>query len=160
VFNRIGVTGTLNAGSSGGVYGIYSAKFSSGSWSDGGTIKNCYVIATMNQRATTNLGFGCIVGRYVYNCFTRCKIYWGKASGTLRPFYVYSVLAYCYAANTMTDDSATPSTVYGLGQCSSGITLSYYDSDLFTLATSDSTKGTTTENLKSAEWLRSKGWAI
>jgi hypothetical protein len=163
VFSRVGISGSLQGTF---VAGIHTITISNSIITTGATIKNCYFVATVTTGAAGSSGFYGITGFYCYNCFTRCKIKF-VYDNLLRPFWVRYALSYCYAANSLTDDSIIPSTAYGLGRCSSssGFVGSFYDNQLLTISvtdvnTDDTVIGVATAYLKSDEWLRSQGWAI
>lgn len=153
LFNKVAVSGSFNAVT---VYIFYAATYSSstGTYSTS-TIRNCYVIANITVQQSCYIFYVL----YCYNCFSRCKISKTKTSGYIYPFYGSSSYAsvpyYCYTANEVT---SVDENIYGIGATSKAVK-SFYDNTLLTNA-KDTANGQPAENLKSAEWLRSQGWAI
>ena len=147
---KVAVGGTYNCNK---YFGLYLGS------SSPSKISNCYVVAniTCNNICHT---FGYINGcEGVFNCFTRCNITNTSAKGTYYGFcYSYSKVKtfYCYAANQI---SGSFSTYYNLGNNLTA-TSCFYDSTLDTSPQNGEGLPATTSQLKSAEWLRSQGWAI
>lgn len=148
IYNNVSVGGVLIAGSNMSVfYGLVTSSTSRSY----GTVRNCYIVA--NISADGNVQMYDI--RYLYNSFSRSTIKKAKtytfATAGNNTLYMY----YCYNSDKIAD---TITTVYAIAS-SGKITSSFFDNMRITNA-KDTQYGTSTENLKSAEWLRSQNWAI
>ena len=122
-------------------------------------ISNCYVVANIICS-----GECCTFG-YIdscngfFNCFTRCNITHTSTDGNYYGFYhnYYTIkIMYCYAANTI-DGTFKQHYNFSNGTIT---TACFYDSTLDTVTQTGGGLPATTAQLKSAEWLRSQGWAI
>lgn len=129
-------------------------------------INNCYLVANV-ACSYAFYGFGNLTNcDCVYNCFVRCNVtttanasyYCGFATNTTYSGHTSNYM-FCYAANKLTGSFSnhynfiTPKSYANVVSC-------FYDSTLDT--TTKNCEGTpaTMTQLKSAEWLRSQGWAI
>ena len=131
------------------------AKYQCGfGYGDMGTYINCASICTMVGASE----YACGISQSNQNCvqsyskctFDGCKRVYGIGDGNKNQ---------CYAACT-TQNSPEGAVKYGIGDSrSSNNYLTYYDSDIFDDNMGGS-EGATTEQLKSADWLREQGWAI
>lgn len=127
-------------------------------------IKNCYITATIYSKAI--YGFNIYDNNEFYNCFMKCNLINNTTSKMyVYPFYLrYSQMYYCYACNTIQNTVTSGNTIYGVvyygANTSATMPTCYFDNTILTGAIDDSRQGQPTENLKSAEWLRSQGWAV
>lgn len=122
-----------------------------------GAVKNSYTACTM----ICKVGYGFLYGSgYAYNCFARNNVTASK------DFYGFggtntnnNRVMYCYAANTYTQDMS--GSFYGFTRDKND--KCYFDKDIITISkepTDLDLHGQPTINLKSADWLRTQGWAI
>lgn len=116
------------------------------------TFINCASICTMT-RAEYAYGIAYSINNCIQSyskcIFDSCKKTFGIGNGTINQSY-----AACTLKNV--PEGAEN---YGLIRDGS-IYISYYDSDIFAATEGGTYGAATTEQLKSAEWLREKGWAI
>jgi hypothetical protein len=154
IYNKIAICGTFIA-----LY-FYGISLGQGYYRYG-DIRNCYITANITLTGSNTGTVGLFGALTVYNSFSKSTVS-GSASG----YYYFAatsansvpITIFCYNADTITGFS----TVYAINKnytSSSYAISSFYNSDTITNAI-DSTLGVTTENLKSAEWLRSQHWAI
>lgn len=148
IFNNVGVSGTMSGV---GTVAIFSGLITGSNPKAYGTARNCYVIATITS---TNYVYIYNI-RYVYNSFSRSNIksswYQFVSSGNQTPY-----LYYCYNADTMINVKNQ----YAWGSSTSAVLVySFYDNERIPNAKYPM-NGTSSANLKSAEWLRSQNWAI
>lgn len=111
---------------------------------------NCASICTMVNAVTAyGITESCIncVQSYSKCTFNGCNYVCGIGRGTKNQ---------CYAACTLQNAPSSASN-YGIGTGTNYLT--YYDSQIFA-DNMGSSGGVTTEQLKSADWLREQGWAI
>ena len=105
-------------------------------------------------------GCGFLYGtNYAYNCFARNEVTASAGFGGFSTYNNNGRVRFCYAANTYTTDMS--GNFYGFAPDQHDTC--YFDKDIITISTVPKDlelSGQSTENLKSAEWLRSNGWAI